>query len=130
MLYEVITYSSLSYLRSFPFDKIKIDKSFVSDLESRADNRAIAVATLNLARSLGMSCTAEGVETSFQAEFLRDNGCDNLQGFFISRAQPLDKLRHLIEVRDAASRDAQPPVKPALRIVESDEAKARAVKAS
>lgn len=123
-------YSSLSYLRSFPFDKIKIDKSFVSDLESRADNRAIAVATLNLARSLGMSCTAEGVETSFQAEFLRDNGCDNLQGFFISRAQPLDKLRHLIEVRDAASRDAQPPVKPALRIVESDEAKARAVKAS
>ena len=123
-------YSSLSYLRSFPFDKIKIDKSFVSDLESRVDSRAIAVATLNLAKSLGMNCTAEGVETSFQAEFLRDNGCDNLQGFFISRAQPLDKLRHLVDVKDSPEREPAAPVKPALRIVESDDPKVRAIKAS
>jgi EAL domain-containing protein (putative c-di-GMP-specific phosphodiesterase class I) len=123
-------FSSLSYLRSFPFDKIKIDKSFVSDLESRADNRAIAVATLNLARSLGMSCTAEGVETSYQADFLRDNGCDNLQGFFISRAQPLDKLRHLIEVKDADAVEALMPTRPNLRIVEPGEPAAKAVKAS
>ena len=120
-------YSSLSYLRSFPFDKIKIDKSFVSDLESRADNRAIAVATLNLAKSLGMHCTAEGVETSFQAEFLRDNGCDNLQGFFISRAQPLDKLRHLVEVKDPATRDA---ARPQLRVVDPAETGKRSAKAS
>lgn len=91
-------FSSLSYLRSFPFDKIKIDKSFVSDLEHRSDSRAIAIATLNLARSLGMRCTAEGVETRYQADFLRDNGCDELQGFFISRAQPLDKLSHIIDI--------------------------------
>lgn len=123
-------YSSLSYLRSFPFDKIKIDKSFVSDLESRADNRAIAVATLNLARSLGMSCTAEGVETSFQAEFLRDNGCDNLQGFFISRAQPLDKLRHIVEVKDLDDAAPLNPTKPALRVVEADKDGVRAAKAS
>jgi len=118
-------FSSLSYLRSFPFDKIKIDKSFVSDLESRADNRAIAVATLNLARSLGMSCTAEGVETSYQADFLRDNGCDNLQGFFISRAQPLDKLRHLIEVKDTDAVGVATPGRPTLRIVEPGEPAAK-----
>jgi diguanylate cyclase (GGDEF)-like protein len=91
-------YSSLSYLRAFPFDKIKIDKSFVKDIESRPESRAITVATLNLAKSLGMRCTAEGVETLYQADFLRDNGCDELQGFFISRAQPLDNLTHLVTV--------------------------------
>ncbi len=94
-------FSSLSYLRSFPFDKIKIDKSFVTDLENRADSRAITIATLNLARSLGMRCTAEGVETRYQADFLRDNGCDELQGFFISRAQPLEKLSHIVDVEPA-----------------------------
>jgi diguanylate cyclase (GGDEF)-like protein len=92
-------YSSLSYLRAFPFDKIKIDKSFVKDIETRPESRAITVATLNLAKSLGMRCTAEGVETLYQADFLRDHGCDELQGFFISRAQPLENLRHIIDVR-------------------------------
>ncbi len=92
-------YSSLSYLRSFPFDKIKIDKSFVKDIESRPESRAIAMATLSLAKSLGMRCTAEGVETLYQADFLRDHGCDELQGFFISRAQPLDNLAHIVDVR-------------------------------
>jgi diguanylate cyclase (GGDEF)-like protein len=92
-------FSSLSYLRSFPFDKIKIDKCFVSDIESRADSKAITIATLNLASSLGMRCTAEGVETGYQADFLRDNGCDELQGYFISKAQPLEKLAHLVELK-------------------------------
>lgn len=92
-------YSSLSYLRSFPFDKIKIDKSFVKDIETRADSRAITMATLTLAKSLGMRCTAEGVETLYQADFLRDNGCDELQGFFISRAQPLNHLAHLVDLK-------------------------------
>ena len=93
-------FSSLSYLRSFPFDKIKIDKSFVSDIETADDSRAITIATVSLAKSLGMRCTAEGVETRYQADFLRDNGVDELQGFFISRAQPLDKLKHLVELND------------------------------
>ncbi|WP_233346135.1 putative bifunctional diguanylate cyclase/phosphodiesterase [Hyphomonas pacifica] len=92
-------YSSLSYLRRFPFDRIKIDKSFVRDIETRSDSRSIAVATLSLAKSLGMRCTAEGVETRYQADFLRDCGCDELQGFFISRAQPLEKLQHMIELK-------------------------------
>ncbi len=94
-------YSSLSYLRAFPFDKIKIDQSFVKDIESRPDSRAIAMATLTLAKSLGMRCTAEGVETLYQADFLRDHGCDELQGFFISRAQPLENLGHVVNVRAA-----------------------------
>ncbi len=92
-------YSSLSYLRKFPFDKIKIDKSFVSDLENRSDSRAITIATINLAKTLGMRVTAEGVETLAQAEFLRDHGCDELQGYLISKAQPLDNLSHLVEIR-------------------------------
>ncbi|MFN7056742.1 putative bifunctional diguanylate cyclase/phosphodiesterase [Hyphomonas sp.] len=91
-------YSSLSLLRAFPFDRIKIDRQFVSDMESRTDSQAITMATVNLAKSLGMRCTAEGVETLYQAEFLRDMGCEELQGFFISRALPLDQLTHLIEV--------------------------------
>jgi len=91
-------YSSLSYLRAFPFDKIKIDKSFVKDIESRPESRAITMATLTLAKSLGMRCTAEGVETLYQADFLRDHGCDELQGFFISRAQPLEFLTHVVPV--------------------------------
>ena len=99
-------YSSLSYLRSFPFDKIKIDKSFVRDIESRSDSRAITQATISLAHSLGMRCTAEGVETQFQAEFLRDIGCQELQGFFISRAKPLDDLTHVVNLRPRE--DVQP----------------------
>ena len=114
-------YSSLSYLRSFPFDKIKIDKSFVSDIESRPESRAIAMATLSLAKSLGMRCTAEGVETLYQAEFLRDNGCDELQGFFISRAQPLDLLTHVVDVRprgEAAAEADEDALEPAeIRVV-------------
>jgi diguanylate cyclase (GGDEF)-like protein len=102
-------YSSLSYLRAFPFDKIKIDKSFVKDIESRPESRAITIATLNLAKSLGMRSTAEGVETLYQAEFLRDNGCDELQGFFISRAQPLDGLGHVVAVRPSGEVIAPKP---------------------
>ncbi len=101
-------YSSLSYLRMFPFDKIKIDKSFVKDIETRADSRAITVATLNLAKSLGLRCTAEGVETLYQADFLRDHGCEELQGFFISRAQPLENLSHLIALKPAGRGPAAP----------------------
>ena len=91
-------FSSLSYLRNFPFDKIKIDKSFISDMETSEDSRAITVATLGLAKALGLKCTAEGVETEFQSRFLSEHGCDELQGFFISRAQPVDKLKHFVDM--------------------------------
>ncbi|MEO1787688.1 MAG: EAL domain-containing protein, partial [Pseudomonadota bacterium] len=91
-------FSSLSYLRAFPFDKLKIDKCFVSDLEHNEDSRAITRATLNLAQSLGIRCTAEGVETESQAKFLVEHGCDELQGFLISRAKPLEQLEGIVLV--------------------------------
>ncbi|MEL7453222.1 MAG: EAL domain-containing protein, partial [Pseudomonadota bacterium] len=92
-------FSSLSYLRRFPFDKIKIDKSFISDMETSEDSRAITVATLGLAKALGLRCTAEGVETEFQSQFLSEHGCDELQGYFISRAQPIENLAYFVDVK-------------------------------
>ncbi|HSU04287.1 MAG TPA: EAL domain-containing protein [Acetobacteraceae bacterium] len=82
-------YSSLSYLRSFPFDKIKIDQSFVREIGSRPDCLAIVTAVTGLAHQLGMSTTAEGVETAEQLDELRDAGCDEVQGFYFDRPKPL-----------------------------------------
>jgi diguanylate cyclase (GGDEF)-like protein len=81
-------YSSLSYLRRFPFDKIKIDRSFVQDCEGSADGLAIVKAVISLGRSLGMSTTAEGVETENQLEIVRAEGCTEAQGFLFSRPLP------------------------------------------
>lgn len=112
-------FSSLTYLRSFPFDKIKIDKSFVSDLETNEDSRAITLATISLAKSLSLRCTAEGVETEAQSSFLVAHGCDELQGFLISRAKSLDELRHLVDVDPTPS--PRQPVEGALRLVSGPE---------
>ena len=78
-------YSSLSYLRRFPFDKIKIDQAFVHDLTPRSDAVAIVRAITDLARALRMRTTAEGVETVEQCELLSREGCDEIQGYLISR---------------------------------------------
>jgi diguanylate cyclase (GGDEF)-like protein len=79
-------YSSLGNLRSFPFDKIKIDKSFISDLNKKQDAAAIIRAVLTLGRSLGMTTTAEGVETRDQLAYLRAEGCLEIQGHYYSKA--------------------------------------------
>jgi diguanylate cyclase (GGDEF)-like protein len=78
-------YSSLGYLRSFPFDKIKIDQSFIRDLDSKPDSRAIVRAITGLGRSLGMRTTAEGVETRAILDILRMEGCTEAQGYLFSR---------------------------------------------
>ena len=94
-------YSSLSYLRSFPFDKIKIDQSFVRDLSEREDSIAIVRAVSGLGRNLGMATTAEGVETSQQLGQLRGEGCTEVQGYFFSRPMPAGDVRRVIaKVRD------------------------------
>ncbi len=80
-------YSSLSYLRSFPFDKIKIDQSFVSDLASRGDSMAIVRAVTGLGKSLSIATTAEGVETPEQLALLRLEGCTQAQGYLFSEAK-------------------------------------------
>jgi diguanylate cyclase (GGDEF)-like protein len=82
-------YASLSTLSSFPFDKIKIDRSFVAPMQSRDDCRAIVNATINLARSLGIETTAEGVENSVQMEMLRLAGCTFMQGYLFGKPQAL-----------------------------------------
>ncbi len=88
-------YSSLNYLRSFPFDKIKIDRCFVNEIDTREDCQAIVRSVVNLAKSLGMTTTAEGVEREDQLEQLRLEGCMNVQGYLFSKAVPQDQLTSL-----------------------------------
>lgn len=85
-------YSSLDYLRSFSFDKIKIDRCFVEDIAERADCQAIIHAVLSLATSLNMTTTAEGIENEEQLALLRADGCDQAQGYLFSRPVPATTL--------------------------------------
>jgi diguanylate cyclase (GGDEF)-like protein/PAS domain S-box-containing protein len=89
-------YSSLSYLRSFPFDKIKIDRSFVQELESRGDSMAIVRAVTGLGKSLGISTTAEGVETHEQLALLRSEGCTEVQGYLFSQPRPAAEVKNML----------------------------------
>jgi diguanylate cyclase (GGDEF)-like protein/PAS domain S-box-containing protein len=96
-------YSSLSYLRSFPFDKIKIDRSFVSDVTSGGEAAAIVRAIIGLGRSLGMQTTVEGVETQAQFDHLRAEGCDQIQGYLVGRPlAPAAAGAMLADARSAA----------------------------
>jgi EAL domain-containing protein (putative c-di-GMP-specific phosphodiesterase class I) len=81
-------YSSLSYLKSFPFDKIKIDRVFVADLQHDDDNACIVQAVASMGKSLRMRVVAEGVETAGQAAMLEHLQCDELQGFLIAKPMP------------------------------------------
>jgi EAL domain-containing protein (putative c-di-GMP-specific phosphodiesterase class I) len=78
-------YSSLSALKSFPVARLKIDQSFVRNLEHDADDRSIATAVISLGQKLNMNVIAEGVETDEQLAFLQANNCDEIQGYFFSR---------------------------------------------
>jgi diguanylate cyclase (GGDEF)-like protein len=78
-------YSSLGYLKQFPIDKLKIDRSFVQDIHSSGEDRAIIDAVIALAKAMQLDVTAEGVESSSQAKYLKDNGCDYVQGFLYSK---------------------------------------------
>ena len=86
-------YSSLSYLRSFPFDKIKIDRSFIQDMSKGTEPLAIVHAVAGLAKCLNMISTAEGVETQQQLEMLQAIGCTEMQGYLFSRAKPAVEIR-------------------------------------
>ena len=93
-------YSSLSYLQRFPFDRIKIDRSFVQDLQTRPNSIALIKAITDLGLSLGIATTAEGVETPEQLEDLRNSGCSVAQGFLFSKAIPPDEVAALIRSID------------------------------
>jgi EAL domain-containing protein (putative c-di-GMP-specific phosphodiesterase class I) len=104
-------YSSLSYLRSFPFDKIKIDQTFVRDLIEKPDSIAIIRAVAGLGHSFGMTTTAEGVETKEQLDQMRAEGCTEVQGYFYSKPLPASEVPQLLsgfEKRARAGRTLSP----------------------
>jgi diguanylate cyclase (GGDEF)-like protein len=96
-------YSSLSYLRSFPFDKIKIDRSFVHDLQINEDSRAIIRAVAGLGASLGMATIGEGVETQAEVDYLRGEGCTQAQGYFFGKAVPARDARRILVERNGVA---------------------------
>jgi len=95
-------YSSLSYLRSFPFDKIKIDQSFVRGLDTNRDAQAIIRSIASLGMGLGVTVTAEGVETEQELRCLRAEGCHEGQGFLFSRARPNEEIVGLLRAQSGA----------------------------
>ena len=112
-------YSSLSYLRSFPIDTLKIDRSFVAEMESSIDAKVIIRSIVNLAHNLGMTVVAEGVESLGQLALLADLGCARTQGFLFSRPLPIGELKEKLARPFAVAgrldgSDGIPP-KPALR---------------
>ena len=97
-------YSSLAYLQSFPFDKIKIDRSFIANLSAKPQSSYITRAIVTLGHGLGLPILGEGVETKEQLAFLRRESCDQVQGFLIGKPQPIEHYR---AITGAAS--AEPP---------------------
>ncbi len=98
-------YSSLSYLRSFPFDKIKIDQSFIQDMSKGAEPLAIVNAVAGLAKCLNMISTAEGVETQQQLDTVQSIGCTEMQGYLFSRARPAKEIRQFFRSRAIGATD-------------------------
>ncbi|MEG0052221.1 MAG: EAL domain-containing protein [Comamonas sp.] len=96
-------YSSLSYLKRFQIHKLKIDQSFVRDLEQDANDRAIILAIIHIAKALGMDTLAEGVESEAQLEFLRAQGCNFAQGYLFSRPLPVPQFEALLQACTLAS---------------------------
>ena len=109
-------YSSLGYLRQFPVDALKIDRSFVKDLHTSDDDAAICAAIIAMARELKLKVIAEGVANAEQLEFLRKHRCDQAQGYLISKAIPVADLERLL--RETPHGDGQPY--PAVNAMQAD----------
>ncbi len=91
-------YSSLAYLQQLPLDRLKIDRTFIREIESNAKSASIARAVIKLARTIGLDCLIEGVESAGQLEFCRLNGCQHVQGFYMYRPLPPDELMDLVHL--------------------------------
>ena len=89
-------YSSLAYLKRFPVDRLKIDRSFISDIPDDTDDIAITMAIIAMAKSLNLSIVAEGVETAAQLTFLKLQGCQEVQGYYFSRPMNAEKAAELL----------------------------------
>ncbi len=99
-------YSSLSYLRRFPLDALKVDRAFVRDLATNADDMAITLAIISMAHSLKLKVVAEGVETTDQLDLLADAGCDEIQGYYFSQPLPAQEIERLLREDVAMQRSA------------------------
>ena len=99
-------YCSLSYLRSFPFDKIKIDRAFVADMDRAEETRALVEAIVGLGRNLGMVTVAEGVESYAQLQMVRGFGCAEAQGYYFSPAVAPGDVERVLHDTFAHARDA------------------------
>lgn len=93
-------YSSLSYLRRFPLDALKIDRSFIEHLVEDADDTAITLAVISMAKSLRLEVIAEGVETRQQQDYLVKNNCDHIQGYFFARPLIFDDFTHFLQTQN------------------------------
>jgi EAL domain-containing protein (putative c-di-GMP-specific phosphodiesterase class I) len=98
-------YSSLYYLKRFPIDVLKIDRSFVRDIVSDADDAAIVAAIISLAHSLGLSVVAEGVEQQDQMIYLARYGCDTIQGYMVSPPMRAESLEPILRAAPGALAD-------------------------
>ncbi len=101
-------YSSLNYLKKFRVYKVKIDQSFVQDISSNKEDRAIVAAIISMSSSLGLRTIAEGVETAEQLAFLREQGCDEAQGYYYSKALPAALIEDFLAARMAATGSGTP----------------------
>ncbi len=90
-------YSSLSYLTQLPIDKLKIDRSFINFISQNPRDVSVILAIIAMTKSLGIRSLGEGVETKEQLEFLRQNGCDEIQGYYVSRPETSEKIIHLLK---------------------------------
>ncbi len=90
-------YSSLGQLKYFPVDTLKVDRSFVRDLATNTDDQAITTAIIAMGRTLSLTVVAEGVETEEQEHFLRENACDEMQGFYFSKPVDADAFAGLLK---------------------------------
>lgn len=98
-------YSSLSYLQSFPLDRIKIDRSFVSNLDRTERSRAIVRAVVGLAHGLGVPVLAEGIETPAQLAAVMNEGCDEVQGYLIGRPQRIETYAEITTCGSVLARE-------------------------